>query len=285
MEKKIIVSICVIGMMLVSSGVTISAKTSEYSSNNTMSQKLNECPINITVHEAWDMLTDTGNGNQIPIDVRSKNEWDTGYIDTPWPECPIWYTLDLFENDTWLQTFMDNYASEEVIIYCLRGSRSYYVSLILCEAGFTGTVYNMLGGISDWKAQGYPIRNNTKPDAPTIDGPTTVKVNEPIDYTFSAIDSENDGLYYWIDWCGEGHCGQWQGPYASGKEVTFNHTWETAGKYIMKAKVKDFYDNESDWTEFELTVPRNKIFHYSFLEQLFIRFPHTFQIFKKIIGL
>ena len=52
----------------------------------------------------------------------------------------------------------------------------------------------MLGGITDWVAQGYPIRNNTQPDAPIIDGPTTVKVNQPIDYTFSTADAENDGV-------------------------------------------------------------------------------------------
>ncbi len=282
--KKLIIAICVIGMMLVTSGVSISA-TSEYLSYNSMPQKLNDCPMNITVHEAWDMLTDTGNGIQIPIDVRRENEWNSGYIDTPWPECPIWYEKDLFQNETWLPIFMEMYDGKDIVLYCKGGYRSYLVSILLCDAGFSGIVYNMLGGITDWIAQGYPIRNNTQPEAPTIDGPTTVNVNQPIDYTFSTADAENDGVYYWIDWCGEGHCGEWRGPYASGDEVTFNHTWEKKGTYLIKVKVKDFYENESDLTEFEITVPRNKVVESSFLERLFIRFPHAFLIIKYILGL
>jgi len=282
--KKIIIAICVIGMMLLSSGISISA-TNKYSSYDTMSSAFNECPVNITVHEAWAFLTDTGNGIQIPIDVRRESEWNTGYIDTPWPESPTWYIKDLFQNATWLQWFLDTYAGEEIVLYCAGGYRSYLVSLILCDAGFSGTVYNMLGGIGDWKAQGYPIRNNSQPAAPEISGPLTVNVKDPIDYTFSTSDAENDGVYYWIDWCGEGHCGEWLGPYSSEEEMTFNHTWEQTGTYIIKAKVKDFYDNESDWTEYEITVPRTKTFESTFLEWFFARFPNTFSIIKYILGL
>ncbi|UCF50479.1 MAG: rhodanese-like domain-containing protein [Thermoplasmatales archaeon] len=282
--KKFIIATFVIVIMLVSSGVSISA-TNKYSSFNSMTQTLNECPVNITVHEAWNLLTDTGNGIQIPIDVRTDAEWNSGYIDTPWPECPIWYVKDLFQNETWLPTFMEMYDGEDIVLYCKGGYRSYLVSIILCDAGFSGTVYNMLGGITDWVAQGYPIRNNTQPDAPTIDGPTTVKVNQPIDYTFSTADAEGDGIYYWIDWCGEGHCGEWIGPFSSEDQVIFNHSWERTGTFTTKAKVKDFYDNESDWTEFEITVPRNKVLNLDFLELLFIKFPYAFSVIKYILGL
>jgi len=283
--KKIIIVICVIGMILMSFDMSISAKTGKSISYDSMPQNLNECPTNITVDEAWNMLTDTGNGIQIPIDVRTKNEWANGYIDTPWPECPIWYTMDLFYNETWLSIFMEEYAGQDVVIYCAGGTRSIIVSLLLCDAGFTGTIYNMLGGITEWIKQGYPTRYNTQPDRPIVDGPTTVNVNQPMYYTFSATDPENDGIYYWVDWCGEGHCGSWQGPYASGEDVIFNHTWEKKGKYTIKAKVKDFYGNESDWTEFKINVPRNKAFNYKFLEILFERFPQAFKILKYNLGL
>ena len=283
--KKIIITTCIIGMMLVFSGISISATTSKNLTYNSMSQKINDCPINITVHEAWDMLTDTGNGVQIPIDVRREDEWNTGFIDTPWPECPRWYTKDLFYNETWLAIFLEMYAGEELVIYCKGGYRSYLVSIILCNASFTGTVYNMLGGITDWVAQEYPIRNNTQPEAPTINGPKTVKKRQQIDYNLSATDPEDDAIYFWVDWCGEGHCGKWQGPYASGEEVTLNHTWSKKGNYTIKAKVKDFYGNESDWTEFEITVPRNKDFVNNYLEKLYMRFPFVYRILKYIFGL
>ena len=154
--KKLIITICVIGTMLLSSGVSISA-TNNLTSYGTIHQGFNECPVNITNHEAWDLLTDTNNGIQIPIDVRRESEWNTGYIDTPWPESPIWYTKDLFQNETWLQWFLDTYAGEEIVLYCAGGYRSYLTCLILCDAGFTGTIYNMLGGIVEWKPAGYPL--------------------------------------------------------------------------------------------------------------------------------
>jgi len=282
--KKIIVPMFLIGMLLVSYGMSISSIKGEYVTNEYIPIKLDGCPNNVTVQEAWDLLTDIGNGIQIPVDVRTEGEWNLGYIDTPWPECPIWYTMELFGNETGLQEFLENYDGQDILLYCGNSHRSYAVSLILCDAGFTGTVYNMKGGISAWKGAGYPIRNNTKPDAPTIDGPTTVKVKQQIDYTFSAIDAENDVIYYWINWSGKGNSVIWQGPYASGENVTFNHTFQKKGKYIIKAKVKDFYDYESDWMEYEVTVPRTKVVDFN-LEWLCERFPHIFPFFRYLMGL
>jgi rhodanese-related sulfurtransferase len=283
--KKIIIATFVIGLMLVSTGVSISATTNKYLTFDSAPRIMNDCPINITVHEAWDMLTDTGDGLQIPVDVRRIDEWETGFIDTPFPESPIWYEKDLFQNETGLQIFMEKYDGEDLVVYCKGGYRSYIVCLLLCSEGFTGTVYNMLGGITNWTDEEYPIRFNTQPDAPTIEGPTTVKVRQSIDYTFSTTDAEDDGVYYWIDFCGHGHCGEWIGPFSSTEKVTFNHTWERKGNYTMKAKVKDFYDNESDWTYFELTVPRDKVYTYDLLERLFNRFPNAFTFLKHLLGL
>jgi rhodanese-related sulfurtransferase len=283
--KKILIATCIIGMMLVSSGVSISATKNKYENYYSMAQGFEDCPINISVNEAWDMLTNTDDGIQIPIDVRRNDEWNEGFINTPYPECPVWYTLDLLKNETALQEFMETYAGEEVVLYCKGGYRSLIGSYILCEAGFTGTVYNMLGGITEWIAQGYPIRNNTKPSAPTIDGPKKVGKNKEIDYKFSTEDAENDGVSYWVDWCGDGHCAEWHGPYSSEDEATLNHSWEKTGTFIIKAKVRDFYGNESDWTEFEINVPRNKASSHEFLERLLVRFPHTFSIMKFIFWL
>jgi len=283
--KKIIIAICVVGMMLVSSGISISATTNKQINYKNMAEGFKDCPINITVHEAWDMLTNTGNGIQIPIDVRYDYEWNSGFIDTPFPECPVWYTLDLLKNETTLQEFMEIYAGKELILYCKGGYRSLLGSYLLCGEGFTGTVYNMLGGITEWIAQGYPIRNNTQPSVPTIDGPTTVTKNEDVDFIFSAEDAENDGVYFWIEWCGDGSCAQWHGPYPSGEDITINHSWHSTGKFTIKAKTKDFYDNESAWTEFEITVPRNRALNYNYLEKLFVRFPNAFSLLKIVLGL
>jgi rhodanese-related sulfurtransferase len=281
--KKMLIATFIISM-LVFSGVSISA-TSNNTTHTSMPQGFKDCPINITVNEAWDMLNNPDDGTQIPIDVRRDDEWNSGYIDTPWPECPRWYIKDLFSNETWLPIFLEMYAGEEIILYCKGGYRSYLVSLILCDSGFTGTIYNMLGGITDWMAQGYPIRNNTAPDAPTIDGPTTVKKNVDYDFTFSADDAENDGVYFWVEWCGDGHCAKWNGPFPSGTEITLNHSFHKIGTFSIRAKTKDFYENESGWSEFEITVPRYTSYKLNFLEHLYTRFPHAFSIIKHVLGL
>jgi len=292
MKKKIILAICVVGLMLVSSGVSVNAITIgnkqdfDITVDNSMPQKLNECPINITVQEAWDLLTDTGNGIQIPIDVRYDYEWYSGFIDTPWPECPIWYEKDLFQNNaTWLQWFIDEYAGQEIVIYCKGGYRSLIVSNILCGAGFTGTVYNMLGGITAWIDAGYPIRNNTPPDAPDIDGPLKIKKDAEVNFAFTATDPENDAVYYFIDW-DDGNTEETDTYTASGEEVTVKHSWNEKGTYNIKAKAVDFYGNESDWSELEVIVPRIRTSTInSLFLQLLERFPNTFPILRQIQGM
>jgi len=284
MEKKIIVPICVIGLMLMFSGVSVTAIKSEYTvADISMPLISNECPINITTQEAWDMLTDTGNGIQIPIDVRRDDEWNAGYLDTPYPECPVWYTKDLIEDPDGLQAFLDTYAGEEIIVYCKGGYRSLIVSYILCDAGFTGTVYNMLGGITAWLAEGKPIRNNTQPDAPAIDGPTKGGAGAVLEYKLTTADAEDDGVYYIIDW--DDNTTTEVGPFAIDEEGVVNHTYADAGTYLVKAKAKDFYGNESDATELSVKIPRTRAKNYNLLNWLFERFPNVFPVIRQLLKL
>lgn len=242
------------------------------------------CEItNITVLEAWDLLTYTGNGVQIPIDVRNDYEWYSGFIDTPYPECPVWYTLDFLKNETGLQHFIDTYDGQDIILYCKGGYRSLFAANIICLTNFTGTIYNMLGGITAWIAEGLPIRNNTPPDAPGIDGPIKGKVRKPHDYTFTTTDLEEDAVWYWVEWCEDGCCNKWHGPYGANEEVTLTHTWTEKGTHTIRAKVKDFYGNESGWTELEVKMPRS--IEINLFEWLFERFPNAFPIIRHILGL
>ena len=109
---------------------------------------------NITVQEAWEMLTSTSDGIQKPIDIRTLEEWKQGRIDTPPPEDPVhWPNLHFGEG---LQEFMEEYTDKEVIIYCRSANRSWTATKLLIANGFTGTIYHMLGGINAWKDAGYP---------------------------------------------------------------------------------------------------------------------------------
>ena len=111
---------------------------------------------NIDVGEAWDFLTDTANGIQIPIDVRTNSEWKDEHIDTSIPENPRHYSLSLLQDETLLQKFMVLYDSIEIILYCKSGGRSAQAAGILVGNEFNGTIYNMLGGITAWNAAGHP---------------------------------------------------------------------------------------------------------------------------------
>jgi rhodanese-related sulfurtransferase len=281
MVKKLIITFFGISLMLVFSGTIVNASNEKLSNTSQIILKnLNECPINITVHEAWGLLTDTGNGIQIPIDVRYEQEWNYGFIDTPYPECPIRYDYDEFQyNETFGQWFINEYSGQDLVIYCASGGRSRIVSNALCDAGFTSIVYNMLGGINDWKDEGYPIRNNIPPEAPDINGPTTVKVNTTTDYTLSTTDLENDVVYYWIKWCTD-NVTEWNGPHASEEEVVFNHSWCHKGTFTIQAKAMDFYGLESDIKELEITVPRNKTFDLDLIDMLFERFPRVLNMLR-----
>ena len=103
--------------MLVFLGSSVNASNEEISTADyKISQNCNECPINITVHDAWDLLTDSGNGIQIPIDVRSEQEWNYGFIDTPFPECPRWYVYDEFQYN---ETFFEQSIIRPLIFHAL----------------------------------------------------------------------------------------------------------------------------------------------------------------------
>lgn len=100
-----------------------------------------------------------------------------------------------------------------------------------------------------------PWLDNEPPEDPIIDGPTSGTAGEEYDYTFSAVDPDGDDVYLWIEW-GEGNeTAEWEGPYESGEEVTFSHTWEEEGTYTIQAKAKDTYDFESNWSTLEVKMP------------------------------
>ncbi len=86
------------------------------------------------------------------------------------------------------------------------------------------------------------------PEKPTIDGPTCGEVE--IEYTFTLVstDPEDEMVYYYIDW-GDGEIENWIGPYPSGEEKIFKHSWTETGSYLIKAKAKDVHNVEGNWSE------------------------------------
>jgi hypothetical protein len=76
---------------------------------------------------------------------------------------------------------------------------------------------------------------------------TTMKWSPDVGLTLSATDPEGEDVFYMVDW-GDGSITQWLGPYDSGMEETFTHTWSTPGDYSIRARAKDFWGARSDWS-------------------------------------
>lgn len=109
------------------------------SCNSTDSSQTKEAPKNIPASEALSLVQDT---SIITIDVRTKEEVDSGYIEG----------ADLFF-DVKSPEFTEQIAtldrSKTYLVYCHSGKRAAKAANILSEAGFNN-VYNMTGGYSTW---------------------------------------------------------------------------------------------------------------------------------------
>ena len=121
--------------------------------------------------------------------------------------------------------------------------------------------------------------NNNPPDIPTIDGPTSGKPGTSYTYTFKTADPDGDQVYYYIEW-GDEDIVEWDGPHDSNAIITFNHTWDEEGTYIIKAKAKDIYDKESGWETLTVKMPRSKIA----ISYLFPRIQHFFSVLQNFIN-
>jgi outer membrane protein assembly factor BamB len=124
--------------------------------------------------------------------------------------------------------------------------------------------------IDHTKANIEEIPQNNPPTLPTINGPTQGKINEKHDFILRSKDIDGDDIYYILDW-GDGSHLDHYGPYQNDIDVLVNHTWSEQGDYTLKCKVKDIHDLESDWSSFNLNIPRTNFqirlfqFRYNFI--------------------
>jgi hydroxyacylglutathione hydrolase len=87
------------------------------------------------------------NPNLVIVDVRTPEEFSTGYIEGAMnlcSECDAQLLLDILDPD------------DGILLYCRTGRRSANALRILRENGYE-KVYNMVGGIEAWKNAGYPV--------------------------------------------------------------------------------------------------------------------------------
>jgi hypothetical protein len=102
---------------------------------------------------------------------------------------------------------------------------------------------------------------------PTINGPSSGKSGVSYDYSFVSTDPDNLDVSYYIEW-GDDTNTAWLGPYPSGEECIIDHTWNEKGSFTIKAKAKNTEGFETDWSTFELKIPKNKILNYQIFHKL-----------------
>lgn len=108
-----------------------------------------------------------------------------------------------------------------------------------------------------------------------IVGPSTIKKQSSVEYSFEINGIEDDDVYYFIDWGDNADTG-WIGPYAPSEKIFMKHSWNSSGSYQIKAKARNSEDIESNWSYLQVTAQKNKQtcgFFYYILEQLINNFP------------
>jgi hypothetical protein len=129
----------------------------------------------------------------------------------------------------------------------------------------------------DWdscfKTYGYN-RENEPPNTPIITGPNKSNIDEEIQFNISCEDPDDDDVYYYIDW-GDDQINEWIGPYSSEHQVKLSHIYSEQGDYLIKIKSKDIFYEESEFTTFQISIPKSKShinLLYLSLKQLLSRF-------------
>ncbi len=120
---------------------------------------------------------------------------------------------------------------------------------------------------------------------PEINGPNRGMPGIDYDFTFVSTHPDNQNISYYVDWGDKTNSG-WTSFHYAGEEITLNHSWSKEGTYIIKAKAKDIYEEESLWSEHEINIPRNRAvnFNINLLSWLLERFP-LLEVFLRVINL
>jgi outer membrane protein assembly factor BamB len=178
------------------------------------------------------------------------------------------YTLYGYPPYTWNWDFGDGNTSDEqnpLHIYDAPGR--YIVTL---------TVTDTQGNYSEDVTWTTVQDTNNPPNNPVIKGPRFGKIDEDINFTFRSEDPEDNEIWYYIDW-GDSHTKGWIGWHESGGEITLNLWWYQFGVHTIKAKARDGYGDESNWSYYKVIVPKN---HNMWL----IHWLNKFPICKKFLG-
>lgn len=106
---------------------------------------------------------------------------------------------------------------------------------------------------------GQPTQDNNPPNTPEIpSGKNKVKINKNYIFTTSSDDIDGDEIYYKWDF-GDGEKTDWLGPYISGEECNISHCWDKVDIKYIRARAKDAYGYESEWSPEKIVIVNNNL--------------------------
>jgi hypothetical protein len=128
---------------------------------------------------------------------------------------------------------------------------------------------------------------NDPPNKPVINGNNEGIPFQEYEFTISSTDPDDDNLTYYIDWHDD-TTSEWIGPFISGETIIVNHSWEEQKTYTIMVRARDIFNEKSDWSYFDITIPKNKRYSSYFIynkliEQFFPRFSILLKNIYKLI--
>jgi len=93
---------------------------------------------------------------------------------------------------------------------------------------------------------------NTPPERPSMRGPSSGKISEPIIFFVKSTDADGDEVRYVIGWGDGKHTTT--DFYKSGEEVMVDHTWHATGDYLITVWAEDIRGGESKVAEYDIKI-------------------------------
>ena len=187
----------------------------------------------------------------------------------------VFYLFDWGDGETsdWLGPYDSGVTIEA--IHSWTGLGSFYVKVKAKDINSAN---------SEWSDEHrIDITDNTKPEAPVIDGPNTGKVGIKYLYTVSADDVDEHDVCFLIDW-GDGETTDWSDYYPCGEEAVFTHTFAKTGTLTIQVRAMDTIGYKSDWTTLEVTMPRSRSIQNPLILHLLDKISNIFPILDMILS-
>jgi hypothetical protein len=106
---------------------------------------------------------------------------------------------------------------------------------------------------SAWSAA-HEITIGQPPDTPSAPtGPDSGSPGTSYSFTATATDPNGNQISFQFDW-GDGTQSDWSSFVDSGGSATMSHSWSDKSSYYVRVRVKDSYNDSSDWSSGHLIV-------------------------------